>query len=305
MNSLSNSKRNFLNKKTRSNLFVITALLIPVIHFIIFWVLVNFNSILMAFQRFDTATGKEYFTWANFADIPVVFNKYGKVLEGLKNTTLTWVFQLFFLQPWGFLLTFFIYKKIPLSGVWRTYLFIPALLPAVAMTSIFSYIILPNAPVGQFLSSVTGNTPPMLLTDPKYANTTVISYVFLTNFGGQFVLFSGAMGRIPKELAESAQLDGANLRTELFRIVIPLCWPTISMIILLNIAGFFAVSGPVLLLTQGEAGTYTMAYYFFAQTKNNALYQPAAIGIMFTVILFPIVVLARWALGKVYADVEF
>lgn len=119
------------------------------------------------------------------------------------------------------------------------------------------------------------------------------------------LLFSGAMGRIPKELAESAQLDGANLRTELFRIVIPLCWPTISMIILLNIAGFFAVSGPVLLLTQGEAGTYTMAYYFFAQTKNNALYQPAAIGIMFTVILFPIVVLARWALGKVYADVEF
>lgn len=302
--NISSSKKNFLNKKTRSNLFVISALLIPVVHFFIFWVLVNFNSILMAFQRFDTSTGKEYFTFANFADIPVVFNKYGKALEGLKNTTLTWAFQLFFLQPWGFLLTFFIYKKIPLSGVWRTYLFIPALLPAVAMTSIFSYITLSNAPVGQFITFVTG-TPHMLLTDPKYANTTIIVYVFLTNFGGQFVLFSGAMGRIPKELVESAQLDGAALKTELFRIVLPLCWPTISMIILLNIAGFFAVTGPVLLLTQGESGTYTMAYYFFAETKNNALYQPAAVGIMFTVILFPIVVLTRWGLGKVYADVEF
>ena len=188
--------------------------------------------------------------------------------------------------------------------MWRTYLFIPALLPAVAMTSIFSYITLSNAPVGQFITAVTG-TPHMLLTDPKYANTTIIVYVFLTNFGGQFVLFSGAMGRIPKELVESAQLDGAALKTELFRIVLPLCWPTISMIILLNIAGFFAVTGPVLLLTQGENGTYTMAYYFFAETKNNALYQPAAVGIMFTIILFPIVVLTRWGLGKVYADVEF
>lgn len=298
------SKKNFLNKKARSNIFVITALAIPVVHFVIFWILVNFNSILMAFQRFDTATGKEYFTLANFADFPVVFNKFGKALEGLKNTALTWAFQLFFLQPWGFLLTFFIYKKIPMSGVWRTYLFIPALLPAVAMTSIFSYITLSSAPVGQFITQVTG-TPHMLLTDPKYANTTVIVYVFLTNFGGQFVLFSGAMGRIPKELIESAQLDGATLKTELFKIVLPLCWSTISMIILLNVAGFFAVGGPVLLLTQGESGTYTMAYYFFAETKNNALYQPAAVGIMFTLILFPIVVTARWGLGKVYADVEF
>lgn len=305
MNYLSNTKKSFLNKKTRSNLFVISALLIPIIHFFIFWVLVNFNSILMAFQRFDVKTGKEYFTLANFTDIPVVFNKYGKVLEGLKNTTLTWAFQLFLLQPWGFLLTFFIYTKIPLHGVWRTYLFIPALLPAVAMTSIFSYILLPGAPVGQFLSLVTGKTPPMLLTDPKYANSTVIFYIFITNFGGQFVLFSGAMGRISKELVESAQLDGASLGTELCKIVIPLCWPTISMIILLNIAGFFAASGPVLLLTEGDGGTFTMAYYFFTQTKGNALYQPAAVGIMFTVILFPIVVIARRALGKVYADVEF
>ena len=95
------------------------------------------------------------------------------------------------------------------------------------------------------------------------------------------------------------------MKTELFKIVLPLCWSTISMIILLNVAGFFAVGGPVLLLTQGESGTYTMAYYFFAETKNNALYQPAAVGIVFTLLLFPIVVTARWGLGKVYADVEF
>ena len=109
--NISSSKKNFLNKKTRSNLFVISALLIPVVHFFIFWVLVNFNSILMAFQRFDTSTGKEYFTFANFADIPVVFNKYGKALEGLKNTALTWAFQLFFCSRGDFCLRFSSIKK--------------------------------------------------------------------------------------------------------------------------------------------------------------------------------------------------
>lgn len=293
-----------LGKNARKNIFVAAMLFIPVVHFIIFWGVVNFNSILLAFKRFDISSGTEYFTLQNFAGIANLFGKYGQLTDAIQNTLITWAFGFFFILPWSFMLTYFLYKKIRLSSVWRTVLFIPMLLPAVAMTSIFIDILLPNAPVGKIIQ-LFGGTPPGFFVDEKIARWTIIFYIFLTSFGGQFVLFSGAMSRVPKELIESAYLDGAGMRVEIFKIIIPLCWPTISMLMLLNISGLFTASGPVLLLTGGDGRTSTLAYYFFAQVRWGTLYEPAAVGLMFTCILFPIVLVTRWGLNKFYADVEF
>ena len=293
-----------LKRKSKANIFIAGMLLIPVAHFAVFWVAVNFNSILLAFQQLDDA-GNAYFTFDNFRSISALFSKFGELRISLVNTLITWVFLVSFLLPWGFLLTYFLYKKIKLSGLWRTMLFVPALLPAVAMTSIFMYITLPGGPVGKLAGFFTEGGAPAFLNDAKYARWTIIFYIFLTNFGGQFILFSGAMSRVPKEVIESAHIDGAGMRTELLRIVLPLCWPTISMLLLLNLAGIFTASGPVLLLTGGKVDTSTMSYYFFNSTRFLQYHVPAAVGIFFTLLLFPVVLLARWGLSKVYANVEF
>ena len=54
------------NKKAKDYAFVAIMLLIPVVHFIIFWGVVNFNSILLAFQRLDRLTGEKYLTINRF-----------------------------------------------------------------------------------------------------------------------------------------------------------------------------------------------------------------------------------------------
>lgn len=292
-----------LKRNTKKNLFVIGMLFIPVVHFIIFWVVVNFNSFVIAFQRVDS-TGELYYTLQNFRDIPALFGKDGILRTSLVNTTVTWLFTAVFLLSWSFFLTYFLYKKIKLSGLWRTMLFMCTLLPAAAMASIFLYISLPEAPIGQFFALFNGGEP-IDIFDAEYARYTVILYYFLTNFGGQFVLLSGAMARVPKECLESAHLDGAGMGTEMFKIILPLCWPTVSMILLTNLAGFFAATGPVLLLTNGMKDTSTMSFYFFGETREGRLFVPAAVGLLCTAVLFPIVILVKWLLGKVYADVEF
>lgn len=291
-----------LKSKAVRNIFIAGMLLIPVAHFIIFWGAVNFNSILLAFQRLDPNAEKNVFTWANFKDILLDF-KYGDAKVALVNTLLTFGL-LVLLLPWGFFVTYFLYKKIPLSGFWRTMLFVPTILPAVAMTAIFTYLLYGKGPVGS-IWGLFGSRPPNFFTDDKYARWSVLSYILWTNFGGQFILFMGAMSRIPKEIAESARLDGAGMRVEMLRITLPLCWPTISMLLLLNIAGLFVASGPVLLLTKGDFKSITISYDIFRSTNSGLLNEPAALGIVCTVILFPLVLLSRWLLGKVYADVEF
>ena len=45
-----------LNRTTRMYIFIAELIIIPVINFIIFWVYVNFDTILLTFKRFDVPT---------------------------------------------------------------------------------------------------------------------------------------------------------------------------------------------------------------------------------------------------------
>lgn len=294
-----------MTKKQKDYVFVALMLLIPVINFIIFWVIVNFNSILLAFQRLDRETGTHYFTLENFASLVNLF-KTNELKNALVNTLIMSGFQILFVLPWGFFLTYFLYKKIPLTGVWRLCLFLPTILPAIFMTSAFKYAIYPQGPIGLLWEGIFGEQIPTFFMEDKYGIWAVLFYFFWTNFGGQFILFTGAMTRIPDQLLEAGQIDGAGMFVEFFQIVFPLCWSTFSMLLVLNIASIFTTTGPILLLTKGAANTTTISFWIFQQVNNSqSLYIPSALGIVCTLIIFPIVTIVRSLSGKIYADVEF
>ena len=299
-------KRITLNEKRKSSIFVFCMLLIPVVHFIIFWFGVNFNSLRLAFTHIDLSTGESSWSLDHFRTLGNLFQT-GEIRLALVNTLLTWALNML-LVPWALFLSYFLYKKVPLSGMWKTLLFLPSILPAIAMTSIFKYLIEPDGPVGELFLALTGVDLPNLLAFNTTARWTVLAYIFWTNFGGQFILLSGAMAKIPKSLLEAANLDGAGLWSEFFKVVLPLCWPTLSMILILNISSLFTASGPLLLLTAGKGETTTLSYWIFEHVDGAAsttLGLPAALGITCTLVLFPIVMIAKWLLNKVYADVEF
>lgn len=285
-------------------LFVLIMLIIPIANFIIFWVVVNFNSIIIAFQD---PSGKAKFTFDNFV---MVFN-YFKTKElriALMNTLITSGFQIFFLVPWSFILSYFLYKKIPLSGMWRFFLFLPTILPAIFLTGMFTYAITSNGPIGNMWRTIFGEQIPGLLVENDYARWTILVYFFLTNFGGQFILFSGAIARIPKETLEAAKLDGAGLFREMFGMVLPLIWPTFAMILVLNFASVFTATGPILLLNKGAGDSKTIAYWIFEQVNDSngtSLYLPAALGLACTAVLYPIISFVRWITGRVFNDVEY
>ncbi len=294
-----------LKKKEKDYIFVAIMLFIPVIHFIIFWGVVNFNSILLSFR--DHVTGKLTFDFKLYKSIKNLYLT-GGLKEALVNTLILSSFQIVFLLPWGFFLTYFLYKKIPLTGFWRVCLFLPSILPAIYLTVAFKQVVSSRGPIGVLWEKIFNERIPTLFVDPQYAKWTIVAYFFWTNFGGQFILFTGAMSRIPNQILEAAQIDGAGMGTEIFKIVFPLCWPTFSMLLILNLSSVFTAAGPVLLLTGGGADTENIAYWIFAQVNGGAegnMYQASAVGIVCTIIIFPIVAFVRWISGKIYADVEF
>lgn len=116
------------------------------------------------------------------------------------------------------------------------------------------------------------------------------------------LLFGGALARIPTEILESARIDGISMGKEVVFMIIPLVWPTLSTILILNMTGLFTASGPILLFTKGSYGTMTIAYWIFdavAYKGVSAYNQVAAGGLIFTVIGAPIVLFVKWLIEKI------
>ena len=114
------------------------------------------------------------------------------------------------------------------------------------------------------------------------------------------------MARIPDEIVEAATLDGVGTFRELTQVVIPLIWSTICTLLVFTIVGIFTASGPILLFTQGEYDTYTISFWIFQQIERG--YDPnypSAVGLFFTLIGTPIVLISKHYLEKIGSDVEY
>ena len=99
-------------------------------------------------------------------------------------------------------------------------------------------------------------------------------------------------------MLEAAEIDGCNWFKELIYIIIPSVWPTISTIVVLATAGFLGATGPILAFTKGTNGTMTLAFYIYqlvsgAGTGQQDVYLASAVGVIMTVISFPLALLVR------------
>ena len=100
---------------------------------------------------------------------------------------------------------------------------------------------------------------------------------------------------------EAARLDGVGWVREIFQLIIPLIWPTFSVMFLQSIVGITQASGPVYLFTKGENHTYTINYWLYEQLLdgNNNKELSSAIGWICTAFTFPIALVVRHVLDKI------
>lgn len=119
------------------------------------------------------------------------------------------------------------------------------------------------------------------------------------------ILLSGSMAHIDASIIEAGKLDGVKMRQEIFYLVIPLIWPTLSTMIILAFTGLFGASGPILAFTEGQAQTTTLSYWIYDQVRiTGEYYYPSAVGLIMTLIGTPIALGMRYLLNKTLDTVE-
>ena len=290
-------------------LFILSCIVLPILNFLVFYVYVNLSSFTMAFTDRNGA-----FSLDNFVRLYKEITEADSPLQiALKNTMLTFGITLV-MFPFQVLVSYFIYKKIPLAGVYRFLFFIPTVIFSVAITTIFSRMMAPNGAVAEFVQKLLNlDYPPELLADSTYANVVVILHLVWLSFPGDLIIWGGTFARIPNDVLEAGKIDGTSWWTEFTKITVPMVWPTVALQMVLKFCGIFGASGAVFLLTKGDYGTMTLSSWMYLQLYNqsgnvytsNVYNYLSAVGLIMTVIAVAISLVVRKITDKFFNDVEF
>ena len=222
------------------------------------------------------------------------------------NTMVYWGIGTLWSIPHSILLTYVFHKKLRGTKFFRVMLYLPSIICAVVLAGIFEAFVSGKGVVGKILMDVFGvQRVPAWFQEEEFANPMLFFYAFFFGFAGHYILFSGAMARISKEVQEAAVLDGVTMWQELWHIYIPLMWPTISMTIVTSFAGIFGATGSILLFTPNFTETFTFGYWIYDQVRRyQSYYIPSALGMLFTLVAYPICLLVRKIVTSIYPDVD-
>ena len=292
--------------------FIISFIIIPTINFLVFYVYVNFDGILMAFYRYDVNFNK---VWG-FENFTMFFDDLLHQSNGIRlafiNTFKTFLIQLI-IFPWGIVVSYFLYKKIWLYKTFRVLFFLPSIINGIITVIVYKNFVSVEGPIAAWVQQLFGLAePPDLLGDPRFANTFVWIHMLWLSFPGDMIIWGGAFARIPDGVIESARIDGANWVTELVQIILPMIWPTFALKAIMLISAVFGSSGAVFLLTNGEYDTITFSAWQYIQIRNNAnnpnsvVYNyVSAIGILVTLVSMVLVFVGKWLENSLFKEVDY
>ena len=318
MNSAVSSQQVFRRKAKKHIsatrvLFIISFIIVPIINFAVFYVYVNIDAFLMAFQLRDSS-GRIVWTFDNFIRLFDEFKSADSEISlAAVNTLITFAITMamFFV---GFFVSYFLYKRIFLHNALRIMLFLPSIVVATLTTAFYKELVSVNGPLADFFQNLFHlNYKPDVLAEEKFANLFVFINLMWLSVPSNMILWGGAFSRINESIIESAKLDGVNWLQEAFRIIIPIIWPTFSLLLLLSIVGLFGATGNVFLLTGGGVGTMTLSVWMFTRVYNvsytayppNGFHYLSAVGLFFTTLSVALVLIIRTIADKFFSGVEY
>ena len=296
-------------------IFIIAMISYPILHFLVFWLYVNFNSILMAFLDFNYFEEKEVFVGLeHFEWVLDELYRLGKddMVNCIVNSVLLFLSNNFVILPISIFCAYIFYKKLPLGGFFKVVFFLPNIISVVVLTLAFSFMFNTSfGPVNEVLEWVgLEHLIPAngWLSDKTTAFPMILFYCLWAGIGYNVVLISGAIGRIPEEIIESGKLDGIGMWRELFVIVVPLIFPTITTLFVTGVTVIFTLFLQPMLLTAGGPYSHisgTIALLIVELVNAGNLYKAAAAGLVFSAVGIPLVLLVKTILEKISPDVEY
>lgn len=185
--------------------------------------------------------------------------------------------------------------KIRALTFFRTSYYLPYVTASVAIIAVWLFMFGNGGLVNTILGPLAPD--PSWLINSTWAMPMIAIYVTWKQLGYFIVLYLAALQNIPKELYESAAVDGANRRITFRHVTMPGVRPaTVLVVVLATITGMNLFTEPYLLTNGGgpNGASMTPVFYMYQRgvEQGNAGYA-AAIGMILIVVTLVIALVQR------------
>lgn len=205
-------------------------------------------------------------------------------------------------------------QKVREVAIYRAILYIPSILPIFALS--FVWVVFLNPRYGLFNAfwRLFGLPSIDWIGNPAWTKLSIVLMAQL-GAGGPALIFLAALRGIPKEILESAEIDGVGTARKFFRITLPLITPVILYDLILGLSMGLQVFTQAYILSSGATGTTTagprnsLLFYVFYLYKSAFQYTQMGYAAALSWVLFIVsVVLAllifKWSKSWVNYDIN-
>jgi multiple sugar transport system permease protein len=149
-------------------------------------------------------------------------------------------------------------------SVYRTLFYLPSIVPVVATTAIFMWILNPQIGLVNAVLERLGIAGPAWLQDTKWAFYSLV-FMSLWGVGGSMIIYLAGLKDIPTALYEAALIDGASAWQRTRHVTLPMLTPVIFFNLIMGVIGSFQYFTQAYIMTQGgpEDSTSFYALYLF------------------------------------------
>ncbi|MFC4808007.1 carbohydrate ABC transporter permease [Paenibacillus sp. GCM10023250] len=217
--------------------------------------------------------------------------------KAIVNSSKYTLYTLLILIPLPLVLAVFLNSKaMALRSFFRSTLFIPALTSVVVAGTVFRLAF--GELEGSLMNTVAvtlGFEPQQWLRQEGLAMFALVLLACWRWIGVNLLYFMAGLQNIPKELYESAEIDGANTWNKFSRITLPLLKPISIYVFTISIYGGFSMFTESYMLWAGnrspnDIGLTIVGYLYRNGLEQNNLGLGSAVGIVLLLLTFAITI---------------
>ncbi len=249
-------------------------------------------SFILLFHRWNIVAPMEWIGLKNFERLfndPLFFKA---ILNTLKFLLIHIPLQMIIALGIAVLLN----SKLKFRGFFRAVFFLPVVVSGVVVTILWQQLYaFDSGLLNRMLTAVGFGRVPWLI-DPDMAMLSIALMATWKNVGIYIILFLVGLQDVPRELYESASIDGATRARQFFRITLPMLRPTFVVVVVLSTIGGFSLFVEPYVLTGGgpmESTLSAVLYIYNQAFYFNHMGYAATLGFVFALIILGVVLLQR------------
>lgn len=277
-------------------------------------------SLIWSFQRYDMLSPPHFVGGANYArlaDELVTGQRFG---QAVWNTAYYALVSVPLSIALGVLLAVMLSWKVRGQAVYRTIFFLPSVVPAVASSILWMWLLNPQSGLVNYLLSSIGLPAPGWFNSTAeaawlpgwfagqggFGSKDALVLMSLWGVGNFMIIYLAALGDIPPQLYEAAELDGAGPLRRFWHITLPLLSPVIFFNLVMGLIHAVQAFTQIYITSEGQgapAGSTLMLslYIFLAAFKYLDMgYASAMAWSLFVLVVLVTVGLFRSSRHWVY-----